>query len=178
MGIAACKGLGIKMIGIDSNDFINKVPHMILGCLWQTIRMALTKKISLKDTPEIMKLAEEGEELKDLLKLQPEAILIRWLNYHLKKAGQDKKVTNLGKDLQDSTVLFHVLNQLDAAKCPLDGINDEDLASRAGKMISNSQAIGVPDICGANDIVTCNTKINTIFVANIFNTKHGLEELT
>jgi len=27
MGIAAAKGLGIKLIGIDSNDFINKVPH-------------------------------------------------------------------------------------------------------------------------------------------------------
>jgi|MGYP000574047682 hypothetical protein len=34
MAIAAAKGLGIKMVGIDSNDFINKVPHMILGCLW------------------------------------------------------------------------------------------------------------------------------------------------
>lgn len=87
MGIAACKGLGIKMIGIDSNDFINKVPHMILGCLWQTIRKCITQKISLKDTPEIMKLGEEGEELKDILKLTPETILIRWLNYHLKKAG-------------------------------------------------------------------------------------------
>jgi hypothetical protein len=42
MGIAACKGLGIKMVGIDSNDFINKVPHMILGCLWQTIKRCLT----------------------------------------------------------------------------------------------------------------------------------------
>jgi len=42
MGIAACKGVGIKMVGIDSNDFINKVPHMILGCLWQTIKRCLT----------------------------------------------------------------------------------------------------------------------------------------
>lgn len=56
MAIAAAKGLGIKLIGIDSNDFINKVPHMMLGCLWQTIRMVITKKITLKDIPEIMKL--------------------------------------------------------------------------------------------------------------------------
>lgn len=34
MGIAAAKGLGIKMIGVDPNDFIKKKPHMILGCLW------------------------------------------------------------------------------------------------------------------------------------------------
>jgi plastin-1 len=104
--------------------------------------------------------------------------LIRWLNYHLKKAGQDKVVTNLGKDLADSTVLFHVLNQLDGAKCPLDGIADEDLTVRAEKMIANSQALGVPDLVRPKDITTGNTKINTLFVSYIFNTKHGLEELT
>ena len=34
MGIAACKGLGIKMVGIDSRDFIEKTPHLILATLW------------------------------------------------------------------------------------------------------------------------------------------------
>jgi plastin-1 len=178
MGIASCKGLGVKMIGTDSNSFINKVPHMILGCLWQTIRMWVTKNISLKDTPEIMKLGQDGEELKDILKLSPETVLIRWINYHLAKAGQDRKVTNLGKDLSDSFALYHVLNQLDGDKCPLDGIDEEDLEKRAEKMISNSLALGVPDLVCGKDITTSNTKINTVFVASIFNTKHGLEELT
>jgi hypothetical protein len=49
------------------------------------MRLCLTKKISLKDCPEIMRLALEGEELQDLMKLAPEAILIRWINFHLKK---------------------------------------------------------------------------------------------
>jgi len=34
MGIAAAKGMGIKLVGINSSDFINKTPHMILTCLW------------------------------------------------------------------------------------------------------------------------------------------------
>jgi len=34
MGIAASKGMGIKMIGINSSDFINKTPHMMLGTIW------------------------------------------------------------------------------------------------------------------------------------------------
>jgi hypothetical protein len=96
----------------------------------------------------------------------------------LKKAGQTREVTNLGKDLSDSFVLFHVLNQLDKDKCPLDGINDEDLEKRAEKMINNSLALGVPDVVRPKDITTSNTKINTLFVSYIFNTKHGLEELT
>jgi hypothetical protein len=85
--IAASKGLGIKMVGIDTNAFINKVPHLVLGSVWQSIRLCLAKKIQLRDTPEIIRLLKEGEELKDLLKLSPETILIRWVNYHLEKAG-------------------------------------------------------------------------------------------
>jgi|TARA_B110000285_G_scaffold132691_1_gene148903 hypothetical protein len=34
MGIAAAKGVGVKLIGIDSNDFINKVPKNILAFAW------------------------------------------------------------------------------------------------------------------------------------------------
>jgi len=34
MGIAAAKGLGIKLVGINSSDFINKTPHLVLACVW------------------------------------------------------------------------------------------------------------------------------------------------
>jgi len=49
--------------------------------------MYVTKSIELKDTPEIMRLAEENEDLTDLVKLTPEVILIRWVNFHLKAAN-------------------------------------------------------------------------------------------
>jgi len=45
-------------------------------------------------------------------------------------------------------------------------------------MIDNSLALGVPKIVGPADIVSANEKVNTLFVAYIFNTKHGLEDLT
>jgi len=45
-------------------------------------------------------------------------------------------------------------------------------------MIANSQALGVPDVVEPSHIVSGNTKVNTLFVSYIFNTKHGLEELT
>lgn len=125
-----------------------------------------------------MRLAQDGEELADLMKLQPEAILIRWINYHLEKAGQSLRVSNLGKDLKDSVALMHVLNRLDAGKCPLDGVNDEDLNSRAQKMITNATALGVPDLVRPVDICSGNARVLTLFVAAIFNCKHGLEDLT
>ena len=87
IAIAAAKGLGIKLVGINSSDFINKTPHMILACVWQALRRCLALKFTLKDTPELLRLAEEGEDLAALQKLPPETILIRWVNYHLSKAG-------------------------------------------------------------------------------------------
>ena len=52
---------------------------------------------------------DEGEELTALLKLKAEEILIRWMNFHLVAAGQEK-ITNLGSDLKDSRKLIYVLN--------------------------------------------------------------------
>lgn len=34
MGIAAAKGIGIKLIGVDAKDFIDKTPHMVLTFVW------------------------------------------------------------------------------------------------------------------------------------------------
>jgi plastin-1 len=64
----------------------------------------------LKDCPEIMRLAKDGEELSDLQKIPPEEILIRWVNFHLKAAGQERQISNLGKDLKDMQALYYVLN--------------------------------------------------------------------
>ncbi len=88
-------------MNVGPENFIKKQPHLILGVIWQVIRIAITRSIGLKDVPEIANLLQDGEELTDLLKLNPEQILIRWLNFHLKKNGTDRRVNNLGADLKD-----------------------------------------------------------------------------
>jgi len=45
-------------------------------------------------------------------------------------------------------------------------------------MFNNSKAMGVPDVCEAEDWIKGNKKVNTVYVAEVFNTRHGLEELT
>ena len=109
------------------------------------------------------------------MRLKPEEILKRWLNYHLKRAGQPP-VNNLGKDLADSRSLLYVLNQLDNSLCKLDGLNESDDVKRAEIMINNSFALGCADVVGPKDIVKGNEKVNIIFVAELFNTKHGLDD--
>lgn len=45
-------------------------------------------------------------------------------------------------------------------------------------MINNSKAIDFAEMVTAKDWVKGNSKVNTIFVAEVFNTRHGLEEVT
>jgi len=119
------------MIGIVPKTFIDKTPHLMMGPLWQIIRIWVSQSINLKSTPELARLLQDGEELSDLLKLSPEQILIRWVNWHLAKAGDERRIANLGKDVSDSYALFKVLNNIDKSKCSLDGIDNEDLNARA-----------------------------------------------
>lgn len=44
-------------------------------------------------------------------------------------------------------------------------------------MVAESRKIDVADVASGKDIAKGNSKVNTIFVAEVFNTRHGLEEL-
>jgi len=70
------------------------------------------------------------------------------------------------------------LSQLDKQNCPIgDALSEIENLKRSEKVIANAKALGVPPSLGAKDLLLGNTKLNTLFVASIFNTKHGLEEL-
>lgn len=44
-------------------------------------------------------------------------------------------------------------------------------------MIDQADNLGVPRVIEPNHIVSCNTKVNTLFCSYIFNTRHGLPPL-
>lgn len=110
--------------------------------------------------------------MSDLLKLPPEAILLRWFNYHLAKAGSSRRVANFGSDLQDSECYSVLLNQLDAAKCSL--CTEQDPLQRAAHVIRNASALGTEVFIHPADICSGNKKLNLGFVAQIFNQCPGL----
>ena len=71
-----------------------------------------------------------------------------------------------------------MLNQIDNGKCKLDGLNAPNDHDRAEIAIANSKLLGCNDVVGPDDITKGNEKVNIIFVAEIFNTNHGLGEAT
>lgn len=177
--VNSAKAIGCSVINIGAQDILEGRPHLILGLIWQIVRIGLLSKITLTNHPELFRLLEPGEDIGDLLKLSPEEILLRWFNYHLKNAGTDKRVRNFSGDIKDSEGYTILLNQLDK-KCDKAALSESDLTQRAEMVLQNADKLDPPcrKFVTAKDIVRGNPKLNLAFVANLFNNHPGLEPLT
>lgn len=172
LAINAAKAIGCVVTNIGAKDLIEGRPILVLGLLWQIIKMQLLAKISLKNHPELVRLLLPGEDLEALLKLHPEEILLRWFNFHLQEAGSSRRVGNFGKDLEDAEAYSILLHQLSPSLCPL--ATDSDRVKKAGAVIKNAKALGISTFIQPTDITSGNKKLNLGFVAQIFNTCPGL----
>lgn len=178
LGINSAKSIGIKVVGLGTDTFREgaKQKILIMGILWQLIKAIVLRSITLKDCPQLVKILEEGEELGDLLKLNPEQLLIRWFNYHLKNAGQPK-IGNLADDVKSGKNYTYLLNQISKGKQPLDGLEME-APDRCNKVIDSAKAVGAETYITNEDIMSANPNLNLLFTASIFNACHGLDDLT
>ena len=111
LALNAAKAIGCQVVNIGAQDLIEGRPILVLGLVWQIIKIQLLSQISLRNVPELVLLLEDDETMADFLKLHPELILLRWLNYHLEKAGSARRVKNFGSDLivSDIPVCVHIL---------------------------------------------------------------------
>jgi len=178
LAIESAKGIGCSVVNIGAGDIMNGTEHLILGLIWQIIRIGLLASISLSNHPELFRLLEEGEQISDLLKLSPEQILLRWFNYHLKRSGNPKRVKNFTSDIKDSEAYTLLLNQLAPGACGKEALNKSDLTERANMVLNNAEKINCRKFLKPADIVNGNPKLNLAFVANLFNTLPGLEKLS
>jgi len=176
--INSAKAIGCSVVNIGSQDIIEGRPYLILGLIWQIVRIGLLSKISLTNHPELFRLLEPGEDISDLLKLPPEQILLRWFNYHLKKANWPRRVGNFSGDIKDSENYTVLLNQIAPNSCSRGPLNEPDQTKRAEQVLQNADKIDCRKFVTPKDIVKGNPKLNLAFVANLFNTHPGLEPLS
>ncbi|CAM9157581.1 unnamed protein product [Ectocarpus fasciculatus] len=173
LALNAAKAIGCQVVNIGAQDLIEGRPILILGLVWQIIKIQLMSQISLKNFPELILLLNDGEDMGSLLKLHPEDILLRWFNHHLEKAGSSRRVTNFSGDVKDSECYSILLHQLNPSLCAL--CTEPDALGKATHVISNARAIGAAPFIQPTDITTGNKKLNLGFVAQLFNTCPGLE---
>jgi len=178
--IEAAKSIGVITTNVGAAELTHgeKYPHLVLGMVWQLVKIQLLNSISLKSHPELIRLLEEGETLEDLMKLTPEQLLLRWFNYHLKKAGHPKRVKNFSGDVKDSEAYTVLLNQIAPGVCDKSALGLSDPEARAQKVLNNAAKLDVKAFLKAKDIASGNPRLNLAFTAAIFNQCPGLDPLT
>ncbi|XP_068596629.1 plastin-2-like [Brachionichthys hirsutus] len=181
LALNSASSIGCQVVNIGAQDLKEGKPHLVLGLLWQIIKIGLFANIGLSNNAAIGALLEEGESLAELMKLSPEELLLRWVNFHLKKVGMS--ISNLSSDIQDSKAYFHLLEQIasDGNKenvsnvtIDMSGINEKDLAKRAECMLQQADRLGCRQFVTAADVVSGNSKLNLAFVATLFNNRPAL----
>jgi hypothetical protein len=177
VAINSAKAIGCNIVNIGAQDLIDGTPHLVLGLIWQIIRIGLFSRINLVNHPELYRLLEPGETIEDLLKLPVDQILLRWVNYHLKNAGWDKRVHNFSGDIKDATAYTVLLAQIAPKHCNREPLSEGDTTKRAELMLQNADKLGCRKFVSPRDVVRGNQKLNLAFVANLFNTWPALEPL-
>lgn len=120
------------MVNIGAQDLKEGKPHLVLGLLWQIIKVGLFADIEISRNEgmiikniyssltytyyrenlhlniflsALIALLNEGEELEELMKLSPEELLLRWVNYHLTNAGWHT-ISNFSSDIKVYILMF------------------------------------------------------------------------
>ncbi|GLH06734.1 Filamin-A [Gryllus bimaculatus] len=177
LALNSAQAIGCNIVNIDAHDLAKGKPHLVLGLLWQIIRIGLFNQITLENCPGLTALLSDGERIEDLMKLSPEAILLRWVNHHLERAGVNRRCTNFQGDIVDSEIYSHLLKQI----APMDaGVSMEALMepnhlSRAEIMLQQAAKLGCRSFVTPSDVVNGIYKLNLAFVANLFNNHPGLD---
>jgi len=177
LAIGSAASIGCSIVNIGAQDLIDGTHHLVLGLLWQIIKIGLLSKVNLKLHPELYRLLEEGETLEDLMGLGAEQILLRWFNYHLREAGSDRRVNNFSGDIKDSEAYTILLNQIAPKNRGVntDALNEGDVNVRAEMVLDNAEKLDCRKFLRPPDIVSGHPRLNLAFVANLFNTWPGLE---
>jgi plastin-3 len=128
--------------------------------------------------PGLFRLLKEGETLDDLRKLSPEQILIRWVNYHLERAGIQRRLGNFTTDVTDSECYTYLLHQIapKAAGVSLAPLNVQGDVPRANSMLREAEKIQCREFVTADDVAKGIYKLNLAYVANLFNKYPALPE--
>ncbi|XP_045176272.2 plastin-2-like [Mercenaria mercenaria] len=174
----SARSIGCNVVNIGHADLDAGTPHLVLGLLWQIIRIGLLSEINLQAHPGLVLLLEEGETIDDLMKLSPEEILIRWVNYHLRNAQANRQISNFSGDIKDSEAYTYLLHQISPkdAGVNLDPLMEQDGEMRAEAMLKEADKIKCRAFVTSKDVCKGNAKLNLAFVANLFNTYPALEK--
>ncbi|KAG0489824.1 hypothetical protein HPP92_006687 [Vanilla planifolia] len=171
----SCKAIGCTVVNIGTQDLVEGRPHLVLGLISQIIKMQLLADLNLKKTPQLVELVGDSTEVEELMNLPPEKILLRWMNFQLKKGGSKRTVTNFSSDVKDSEAYACLLNVLAPEHSnKQSGKAVKDPLERAKLVLEHADRMGCKRYLTPKDIVDGSPNLNLAFVAHIFQKRNGL----
>ncbi|KAL3509973.1 hypothetical protein ACH5RR_029374, partial [Cinchona calisaya] len=170
----SAKAIGCTVVNIGTQDLVEARPHLVVGLISQIIKIQLLADLNLKKTPQLVELVEDSKDVEELMGLPPEKVLLKWMNFHLKKAGYRKQVTNFSSDLKDGEAYAHLLNALAPEHGTTTTLEAKDPNERAKLIIEQAEKLDCKRYVTPKDIVDGSPNLNLAFVAQIFQHRNGL----
>ncbi|XP_040915957.1 plastin-1-like [Toxotes jaculatrix] len=184
LALNSASAIGCTVVSIDAHDLMAGKPHLVLGLLWQIIKVGLFADIEISRNEALIGLLKDGELLEHLLSLSPEELLLRWVNDHLRNAGT-QTISNFSEDIKDSRAYFYLLDQIASqgendfkmsVRIDMRGLSEPDLNRRAELMLQQAALLDCRQFVSPHDVTSGNSKLNLAFVANLFNTYPALQK--
>ncbi|KAL8140491.1 hypothetical protein V2J09_006512 [Rumex salicifolius] len=170
----SAKAIGCTVVNIGTQDLVEGRNHLIMGLISQIYKIQVLADVNLKKTPELLALVEEDKDVEELMTLPPEKVLLKWMNFHLKKAGYEKEVTNFSTDLKDGEAYAHLFNVLAPEHSTTTTLETSDPTERAKLILEQAEKLDCDRYISEKDIVEGSTNLNLTFVAQIFQHRNGL----
>ncbi|PKA60345.1 Fimbrin-like protein 2 [Apostasia shenzhenica] len=157
----SAKAIGCTVVNIGTQDLVEG-------------RIQLLADLNLKKTPQLLELIDDSKDVEEFVSLPPEKMLLKWMNFHLQKAGYKKQVTNFSSDLKDGEAYAYLLNTLDPEHCTPATLDTKDPTERAKMVLEHAEKLDCKKYLTPKDIVEGSTNLNLAFVAQIFQHRNGL----
>lgn len=170
----SAKAIGCTVVNIGTQDLVEARPHLLLGLISQIIKIQLLADLNLKKTPQLVELVDDSQEVEELLGLPPEKVLLKWMNFHLKKSGYEKQVTNFSSDVKDGEAYAYLLNALAPELSGPTALDTKDPTQRANMVLEQAEKLDCKRYLTPKDIVEGSPNLNLAFVAQIFQHRNGL----
>ncbi|CAL0315947.1 unnamed protein product [Lupinus luteus] len=174
LGLNSAKAIGCTVVNIGTQDLVEARPYLVLGLISQIIKIQLLADLNLKKTPQLVELVEDDKDVEELISLPPDKVLLKWMNFHLKKAGYEKQVTNFSTDVKDGEAYAYLLNALAPEHSGPSALLTSDPTERANMILEQAEKLDCKRYLTPKDIVEGSPNLNLAFVAQIFQHRNGL----
>ncbi|KAL1567211.1 fimbrin-2-like [Salvia divinorum] len=165
----SAKAIGCTVVNIGTQNFIEGRRHLVLGVISQSIKIQLLADLNLKNTLQLVELVGDSKVVEELMSLPPEKILLvllRWMNFQLKKGGYSKTVTNFSYDVKDAEAYAHLLNVLAPEHSNPSTLKVKGTLEIAKLVLEHVDKMGCKTYLTTKDIVDGSPNLHLAFVAH------------